>query len=138
MKLVASDFCVTNLDLSDSDDVAPAELAVAQLTENISVITVSCELDMVTSPALGQLLTQELDNGHRAVLVDLCQCGFMGSSGLAVLIGAREHATRTGARIVLSGLTPTVTRSLQVTDLETVSTIYPTTQDALTDLTGET
>lgn len=125
---------MSTLDPRDSDSNQPAQLAVAQITDKISVITVSCELDMATTPAFGQLLTQELDNGHPVVLVDLSGCEFMGSSGLAALISAREHATHTGTLLALAGLTRTVTRALQATNLEPLFTIYPTLSDAQTAL----
>jgi anti-anti-sigma factor len=129
---------VTNPQLSDDADAAPVELAVAQPTDKISVITVACELDMVTTPAFGHLLTQELDNADAAVLVDLSGCDFMGSSGLAALIAAREHADRTFTRLVLAGLNRTVKRSFAATNLDPLFTIYPTTGDALADLTSDT
>jgi anti-sigma B factor antagonist len=106
-------------------------------TEKTCVIAVTCELDVVTTPTLDQLITQELDSRRALLLLDLAGCDFMGSSGLAVLMSAREHSTDTPTRFALAGLNRTVTRALQAVGLEALFDIYPTTPAALSSLSGE-
>jgi anti-sigma B factor antagonist len=127
---------VTSLQPPVNDNGPPLELTVTQPTDKISVITVNCELDMATSPALGQLLTQELDNGRPVLLVDLSGCEFMSSSGLAVLMAAREHANHTATHLALAGLTRTVTRALDATGLTPLFDIHPSNAEAQRNLSN--
>lgn len=125
-----------SLEPPGNDDGRHPELAVSYATGNVCVITVACELDMATTPALGQLLDQELGQRPPVLLVDLSGCEFMGSSGLAVLVAAREQATGTGTQLALAGLTRTVTRALAATGLESLFDIHPSTDEALASLSA--
>lgn len=86
---------------------------------------------MVTTPAFGQLLNQELAAGHPVLLVDFSGCDFMGSSGLAALMAAREQASQNGTHLALAGLNRTVSRALTATGLQQLFDIHPATEDAL-------
>lgn len=110
------------------------ELSVVYPAEGICVIKVHCELDMVTAPSLTQLLAQELAADQRAVVVDLSGCGFLGSSGLASLVEARERATVRGITLALAGLTPITARALEATALKPLFDTYPTVDDAVAAL----
>jgi anti-sigma B factor antagonist len=110
------------------------ELSVVYPAEGICVIKVHCELDMVTAPSLTQLLAQELAADHRGVVVDLSGCGFLGSSGLASLVEARERATERGLTLALAGLTPITARALEATALKPLFDTYPTVDDAVATL----
>lgn len=96
---------VTSPEPSVPDVGQHPELSVHQPSPKVCVITVACEVDMVTTPAFGQLLSQELAAGHPVLLVDLGGCEFMGSSGLAALMAARDQASQTGTQLALTGLT---------------------------------
>jgi anti-anti-sigma factor len=133
---VREDLTVTNPQRPASDTQHQRQFTVTHPTEKTCVIAVTCELDMITTPTLDQLITQELECRRELLLLDLAGCDFMGSSGLAVLMRAREHTTDTPSRFALAGLNRTVTRALQAVGLEALFDIYPTTPAALSGLSG--
>jgi anti-sigma B factor antagonist len=57
------------------------------------VVTVRGEIDALTAPELGVLLTAQLATAP-LVVVDLERVRFLGSAGLSVLFAANELATR--------------------------------------------
>jgi anti-sigma B factor antagonist len=134
---VGEDLVVTSPEPSVPDDGQHPELSVHQPSPKVCVITVACEVDMVTTPAFGQLLSQELAAGHPVLLVDLGGCEFMGSSGLAALMAARDQASQTGTQLALTGLTRTVARALAATGLEPLFVIYPGLEAALSLAAGD-
>ena len=103
----------------------------------VGVVEVRCELDMLTAPSLTQLLAQQLAQGCQVLVVDLGGCDFLGSSGLAVLVEARERAINTSTRLALAGLTRITSRALQATAIEGLFDIYPSAGDAVAALGGE-
>ena len=127
---------MTNPDTPSTDARPNLEFTVTHPTQSACVITVTCELDMITTPALNRLITSELDSRPSALLLDLRGCDFMGSSGLAVLMSTREHTSATPTRFVLTGLNRTVTRALQAVGLEELFDIYPDTTAALSALSA--
>jgi anti-sigma B factor antagonist len=110
------------------------ELSVSQAADGVCVISVSCELDMTTTPALGQLLTQELAGQPRSLVVDLSRCEFMSSSGLAVLVAAREQAAQSGTHLALAGLTRTVQRAFTAVGLNPLFDIHASSDEAVAGL----
>jgi anti-anti-sigma factor len=105
------------------------------------VLRVRCELDTLTVPTLSQLLNQELGVGYRALVVDLTDCAFAGSLGLAALVEAHHRATAAsqrgaGTRFALAGMPSAVARAAQVSGLAAVPT-YPTLSQAVTALMQE-
>ena len=86
---------------------------------------------MVTTPSFGQLLTEELANGYRVLVIDFAECEFMGSSGLAVLVAAREQAATAHTQLALAALTRAINRSLHATALDALFETFPSTDAAL-------
>jgi anti-anti-sigma factor len=131
---VREESTVTNPEPPSTDVRPNLEFTVTHPAESACVIVVTCELDVITTPALDRLITHELDSGHSVLVLDLAGCDFMGSSGLAVLMSTREHTSATPTRFALAGLNRTVTRALQAVGLEDLFDIHPDTPSALSAL----
>jgi anti-sigma B factor antagonist len=111
------------------------EMTLDQPADGIRALRVHCEIDVLTASALWRLLEQELNAGHCGLVLDLDGCTFMGSSGLAVLVAAREQSKATATPFVLAGPNRSVTRALQTTGLAPLFTTFPTAAAAVTSLT---
>lgn len=89
-------------------------------------VEVQGELDLSTSPQLGQVLGREFDDG-RSVVLDLSQVTFIDSTGLNVLVAALRSCEENGCKLVLSPELPAqVSRVFTITGLDTV---LPITRD---------
>ncbi|MCO1581307.1 MULTISPECIES: STAS domain-containing protein [unclassified Crossiella] len=97
----------------------------------IVVITVVGELDMSSTPAFQELLGAEVDESCRRLVVDLTGVSFLGSSGLAALVEARQVVQRQDAELRLVCATHAVTRPLHATGLGEVFDIHQTLDGAL-------
>lgn len=95
------------------------------------VITVVGELDMQSTPALQELLGTEVRSTTRRLVLDLTGVSFLGSSGLAALVEARQVVQRQDAELRLVCATHAVTRPLHATGLGEVFEIHPTLDLAL-------
>jgi anti-sigma B factor antagonist len=69
------------------------DLHVTEHGTDARVVTVGGEIDALTAPELGVLLTAQLAAAP-LVVVDLERVRFLGSAGLSVLFAANERATR--------------------------------------------
>jgi anti-sigma B factor antagonist len=72
----------------------------AQLEGDDDVVTlvVFGELDQATVPELHSVLGPVVDDGGASLLVDLSDCEFIDSSGLAAFVAVRERVTATEGR----------------------------------------
>jgi anti-anti-sigma factor len=83
-----------------------------------TVLTVTGELDLASSPALEQELQRAREGGAELVVVDLRELEFMDSTGLNVLVKAHHEAQESGRRFGLVRGTAQVQRLLSLTGLE--------------------
>lgn len=82
------------------------------------VVTVSGEVDALTAPRLGELLTNRLRSGARMVIVDLSAVAFLGAAGLSVLAQAALAARIAGIELlVVTGDNRVVRRVLDLTGM---------------------
>ena len=98
------------------------------------VLTVTGELDMLTTPRLRAAVSEALDEaaGTALVVVDLTKVSFLGSPGLAALVEAVSKARQRGGplRIVVDNARPVV-RPIELTGLDDVLALYDTVDEAL-------
>lgn len=105
------------------------------------VISVSGELDLNTAPRLDDSLTEPLETEGSALVIDLSQCEFIDSTGIALIVKAwqRLDHDENGAsanRFALCGVNDQVQRLLDITGLESSIPTHPTREDAIGKLRG--
>ena len=76
---------------------------VHQLADAVFVVYLAGELDMLTGPSLQERLGELFASHPDRVIIDLSDISFMGSTGLSVLICARQNAIATGTILQLTG-----------------------------------
>ncbi|HET6830253.1 MAG TPA: STAS domain-containing protein [Solirubrobacterales bacterium] len=99
-------------------------------------IAVIGELDLGTAPELEKELWVARDgNATAPVVIDLSDCDFIDSSGLALIIQAwRELEAKPGVSLALCCATEQVERLLRITGADEAITIYDSLDDALAAL----
>lgn len=98
------------------------ELRVAEHDTETRVVTVVGELDALTAPKLGALLTAQLTTAQ-VVVVDLDGVQFLASAGLFVLLEANELATREDRALWLVYNSKTVNLALDAAGLREYFTV---------------
>jgi anti-sigma B factor antagonist len=107
-------------------------------TGAVSVLTVSGEIDIASGPRLRAALDEILDapdsTALTAVVLDLSAVTFLGSAGLALLVGAHDHATQRGIalKIVIDGPGSAVARAFQAAAIHEHLDLYQSVGEALT------
>jgi anti-anti-sigma factor len=80
-----------------------------------TVISVSGELDLASSPALEEELERVAKSDATVIVVDLAELEFMDSTGLSVLVRAHQRAEESGRRLGLVNGSQQVQRLLTLT-----------------------
>nr|WP_168723391.1 STAS domain-containing protein [Streptomyces sp. SAT1]ANO41962.1 anti-anti-sigma factor [Streptomyces sp. SAT1] len=95
-----------------------------------SVIDLAGDLDHDSAPQVRDALADlDLHPGQRLV-VGLGALTFCDSSGITVLIAARNHALEAGADIALAAVPERVRRIFRIVGLDQVFATHPTVQEA--------
>ena len=112
---------------------APFEVKVGELVEGVRTIAVCGELDLSTAPDLEGPLEEALESGEGSVLIDLSQCEFIDSTGIALIVRAwqRLDSGENGRRLVICSHNEQVRRVLEITGLELSIPVHATKDEAL-------
>jgi anti-sigma B factor antagonist len=96
-----------------------AEQLVVDVADNgaVAQVTVGGELDVHTAPALTAAMTTAFERGASSIEVDASALRFCDSSGIQVLVQAREEALARGGGVTLTGVQGPVKKVLTVTGL---------------------
>jgi anti-sigma B factor antagonist len=118
---------------------APFEASAAKLDDGVCVIAVRGELDLSTAPDLERPLEDAVSSEDASVLIDLTQCEFIDSTGIALIVRAWQRLDRAGGgngRVVICSDNDQVRRVLEITGLELSIPIHSTREQALAALRG--
>ena len=101
--------------------------------EHIVVVTVSGDLDMLTAPAVAEVIQAANGKEPAALIVDLSRVEFLASAGMNLLIQAHRDIAPSGRfGVVADG--PSTGRPLTLIGIDTIVAVYRTLDDALDDL----
>ena len=78
---------------------------------------------------------QATEGGTDTVVLDLHHVAFIDSSGLGAIVAAMKHLAP-DRKLVLAGLTPTVEKVFKLTRMDSVFSVFPTIEGALSELRG--
>jgi len=100
-------------------------------TEKYALIKVKVEkLDSHVSPSLKSELVVINAEGFRNIILDLSETRYCDSSGLsAILVGNRLCKNANGS-FILSGLQRSVSKLISISQLDSILTVVPTSEEA--------
>ena len=105
--------------------------------DGIQELLVRGELDHATVPELERPLARAIDAGVTAILVNLTDCDFIDSTGLGLLMDARERvADGNGRRFTVCCPHAQVRRLLELTGIDQALELHDTRDEALEALRG--
>jgi anti-anti-sigma factor len=115
----------------------PFEVGSETMDGGVHVLTVSGELDLGTSPAFREPLEGVLEQKKPSLLIDLTECEFIDSTGVAMIVEAWHRLEDRGnGRLALCCANPQVRRVLEITGINSSISIHAERDDALADLRG--
>jgi anti-anti-sigma factor len=111
-----------------------------KLDGGIHAITVRGELDMNTAPELEKKLDEALVDPATSIMLDLSECEFIDSTGIALIVRAWQQldgdGNGGGGRLVLCCVNHQVRRLLKITGVESSISMHEQRDAALTELRG--
>jgi anti-sigma B factor antagonist len=119
----------------------PFDVRKEELEDGISAITVQGELDMNTAPQLERELDEAIADGEASIMLDLCECEFIDSTGIALIVRAWQRLDHGAGgdgrgRLVLCSHNHQVRRLLKITGVESSISMHEQRDSALAELRG--
>ncbi len=107
------------------------EMTVETRPDGVAIITMVGKLDLLSTAAVKQQLTQTVHDGTPRLVIELSQVGFIDSSGLAALISGLKTARMAGGDVYLVCPGVEVRNILEFTRLDRVLQMYDSLEAAL-------
>ncbi|HEX9653584.1 MAG TPA: STAS domain-containing protein [bacterium] len=99
--------------------------------DSVKIVEVEGEVDLYSSPQLRKILLDLTKKEQKAILVELSKVKYMDSSGIATLVEALQQTSKYSGKLKLANLRDAVRDVFELSRLDKVFDIYPTTEDAL-------
>lgn len=104
------------------------------IADGIAIVSVRGTLNQETRAYFFECVGGLIEDGYERIIIECHGLGFVSSSGLAGLLKARRRVQAHSGKIYLTHLNSTVTEALQLTKLNSLFAIYPTTRKLLAKL----
>jgi anti-sigma B factor antagonist len=98
------------------------------------VIALAGEVDLYTAPEFKQQLLDVIAKGGKEVIVDFSNTTFIDSTTLGVLVGGVKRLRTNDGQLSLVCSDRNITKIFEITGLDRVFTIYPTRNEALSQV----
>ena len=110
-------------------------MELASKTEDcLRIISVhGARIDAAVAIEFKDAMRVQTDNGPDLVVLALSRVEFIDSSGLGAIVASMKHLGK-NRRLALAGLTPTVERVFRLTRMDSVFSVFPTLEGALSEL----
>lgn len=103
--------------------------------DNHTTIVFSTDkLDAIVAPDLKAELVMINKNTEKNILIDLSSVKYCDSSGLSSLLIGYRLCNEAAGSMILTGVQPSVQKLFSISQLDTILTVTPTLDDALTVL----
>lgn len=116
----------------------PFEVESQELEDGIRAFAIRGELDMNTTPDLERELDQALADSDISIMLDLSECEFIDSTGIALIVRAWKQLDGNGdkgrGRLVLCCVNHQVRRLLKITGVESSISMHEQRDAALAEL----
>jgi anti-sigma B factor antagonist len=102
-----------------------------RVEQDVTVVEVTGEIDVFSSPRLREMLLDVIDNGSDQLVVDLGEVTFLDSTGLGVLVGIYHRLRARNGSMTFVGANDRVRRVFHVTQLTKIFELHDTLDEAL-------
>jgi anti-sigma B factor antagonist len=110
------------------------DIKTEQLGDDAYVILLAGEVDLYTAPEFKQQLLEVIGQGGKQVIVDFTNTTFIDSTTLGVLVGGVKRLRTNEGQLSLICSDRNITKIFEITGLDRVFTIYPTRDEALSNV----
>jgi anti-sigma B factor antagonist len=110
------------------------DIKTEQLGGDAYVISLAGEVDLYTAPEFKQQLLEVIGQGGKQVVVDFTNTTFIDSTTLGVLVGGVKRLRTNDGQLSLVCSDRNITKIFEITGLDRVFTIYPTRDEAVSNV----
>jgi anti-sigma B factor antagonist len=98
------------------------------------LFTIAGDVDLKSSPRLREKLREAIKAGAKAILLDMSQCPYIDSSGIATLVEALQGLKGAGGKLAIAGASQRVKDIFEIAHLDGIFAIFERLEEAKASL----
>src|SRR5687768_4692815 len=102
-----------------------------QHADHSTIVTVTGSVDALTAAELSRVLTNQIQEGHANLVVNLIGVEFMSSAGLRTLLGAVKEARSNGGDLRITSTNPGIDKVLKMSGFHNIAKVFPSQAEAV-------
>lgn len=102
-----------------------------EIVDGVRVIAIRGELDIATSPGVRGVLDEAASDGIRPLIIDLSECEFIDSTGLAALLHGAKPAQNGESHVAIVSPDGELRRLFELTAIDRTIPVYGALDEAL-------
>lgn len=103
----------------------------ARHVEDVTVVSLSGELDTYSCPSLRQAVAELVDQGHLRIVLNLKGVDYIDSAGLGTLVGNLKRITERGGQLKLVNCNTQIQKVFNITGLVRIFEQYDSEEEAI-------
>ncbi len=103
----------------------------ARLIDNVVIIDILGEIDLYNSPKIKDVLSENVKNNHKNVIINLGDVTYIDSSGIGTLIFCRTFLNQNSGSLKIIKVKDSVKRIFELTKLNSFFTIFDSESEAI-------
>jgi anti-anti-sigma factor len=104
------------------------------MTDDVCEVRPHGRIDSATGPAFERDVLQQIEGGHRRLLLDFVDLVYISSAGLRIVLLAAKRMKSAGGRLVLCSLNPQINEVFEISGFSRILDILPSRDAALSIL----
>jgi serine/threonine-protein kinase RsbW len=113
-----------NVESQQSSEGSEKRVTIIDTTNMMRIMKLNGQIDSAASDELEKVFSQNLDQGHRLLILDMSGVGYISSRGLRMLVAAWKRARDAKGDLVLAGLQPGVGEVIKLLGFDLVFTVF--------------
>ena len=103
--------------------------------DGISIISVSGELDAISSRDLAEVFKDELEEGYVNFVYDLKNLQYSSSAGIRIFLGSARESRQKGGDLRIGSVLPQVRKIFDLSKFDKVVKVFETSEEAINSFT---
>ena len=99
--------------------------------DDVSIISVTGELDAISSKDLAEVFNNELEKGYVNFVFDLGNLDYSSSAGIRIFLGSARESRQKGGDLRIGSITPQVRKIFDLSKFDKVVKVFETLGEAI-------
>ncbi|MFC1504162.1 STAS domain-containing protein [Spirochaetota bacterium] len=101
--------------------------------EGIIIFDIKGEIDLYNAPEIKESIKQQIDQGHKKVIINLENVSYIDSSGIGALISSLSNLKKIGGGLKIINVYDSVRKVFELTKLTSFFQIFNSEDEAIAD-----